>query len=73
MSGKQWEIDVEKQFISYLMKRLDYLRSLRPKAQDGLPYETFDRIGRTLDSSESTISSIVSDIDKNRNIVKYDD
>ena len=73
MSGKQWEIDVEKQLISYLIQRLGYLRSLRPKAQDGLPYEAFDRIGRTLDTSQSTISSIVSDIDKNKNVVKYDD
>lgn len=51
VSGKQWEIDVEKQLVSYLQKRLDYLKSLRPKTQDQGTQQTLNRIGRTLDTS----------------------
>lgn len=73
VSGKQFEIDVEKQLISYLEKRLNYLRSLAPKTLETLPYTGLDKIGRTLETSENTIRTIISDIDKNKNKVRSSD
>lgn len=72
VSGRQWEIDVEKQLISYLTKRLDYLRSLKPKTHDNAE-DNWNKIGKTLDTTENTLHAIVSDYDQSKNVIKYDD
>lgn len=59
--------------MSYLEKRLSYLRSLKPKSGELLPHGDLDKIGKTLDTSEKTIRTILSDIDKNKNKVRSSD
>lgn len=73
VSGKQWEIDVEQQFISYLKKRLEYLRSLKPKSLDVHTNDNINRIEKTLESSESTLYKIVDNIDQNHNVERFDE
>ena len=57
LSGKQFEIDVEKQLIAYLEKRLGYLKSLKPKSIGS--NDDFQRVEYTLDVSESTMKTIL--------------